>query len=83
MNGHLEWMQQLGYAIANQQAAVLNSVQRLRRQAIGHQRGPLGLQIQQLWAGLSGKPTCHRPERGASSTRAKIYCSVLYAMLTR
>jgi hypothetical protein len=33
MNGHLEWMQQLGYAIANQQAAVLNSVQRLRRQA--------------------------------------------------
>ena len=32
-NGQLLWMQQLGYAVANQQAAVLDSIQRLRRQA--------------------------------------------------
>jgi hypothetical protein len=33
MNGNLDWMQQLGYAFADQQAAVFDSVQRLRRQA--------------------------------------------------
>ena len=33
MNEKLEWMQQLGYAVATQQAAVLDSIQRLRRQA--------------------------------------------------
>src|ERR1700739_179680 len=33
MNDNLEWTQQLGYAVATQQAAVLDSVQRLRRQA--------------------------------------------------
>jgi len=33
MNANLDWMQQLGYAVADQQAAVLDSVQRLRRQA--------------------------------------------------
>jgi hypothetical protein len=33
LNDHLEWTQQLGYAMANQQAAVLDSIQRLRRQA--------------------------------------------------
>jgi hypothetical protein len=33
MNGTLDWMQQLGYAFADQQAAVFDSVQRLRRQA--------------------------------------------------
>ncbi len=32
-NDKLEWTQQLGYAVANQQAAVLDSIQRLRRQA--------------------------------------------------
>ena len=33
MNGNLDWMQQLGYAFAEQQADVLDSVQRLRQQA--------------------------------------------------
>ena len=33
MNGDLNWTQQLGYAFAGQQAEVMNSVQRLRRQA--------------------------------------------------
>ncbi|MBB2175221.1 DUF3300 domain-containing protein [Gluconacetobacter johannae] len=33
MNGNLGWTQQLGYAFANQQKDVLDSVQRLRRQA--------------------------------------------------
>ncbi len=33
MNQNLEWTQQLGYAVANQQAGVLDAVQRLRRQA--------------------------------------------------
>jgi len=33
MNANLDWLQQLGYAFADQQAAVLDSVQRLRRQA--------------------------------------------------
>jgi hypothetical protein len=33
LNGNLEWTQQLGYAFANQQKDVLDSVQRLRRQA--------------------------------------------------
>lgn len=33
MNANLDWMQQLGYAFAEQQADVLNSVQRLRQQA--------------------------------------------------
>jgi Protein of unknown function (DUF3300) len=33
MNANLAWMQQLGYAFADQQAAVMDSVQRLRRQA--------------------------------------------------
>jgi hypothetical protein len=33
MNGNLDWMQQLGFAFADQQAAVMNSVQRLRFQA--------------------------------------------------
>ena len=33
MNGNLDWMQQLGYAVAEQEGAVLDSVQRLRKQA--------------------------------------------------
>jgi hypothetical protein len=33
MNDNLEWIQQLGYAVATQQSAVLDSIQRLRRQA--------------------------------------------------
>jgi hypothetical protein len=33
MNADLEWTEQLGYAMATQQAAVLESIQRLRRQA--------------------------------------------------
>ena len=33
MNADLDWTQQVGYAFADQQAEVLNSVQRLRRQA--------------------------------------------------
>ena len=33
MNDKLEWTQQLGYAVVNQQAAVLDSIQRLRKQA--------------------------------------------------
>jgi hypothetical protein len=33
LNGKLDWMQQLGYAFATQQADVMNSVQRLRQQA--------------------------------------------------
>ena len=33
LNGNLEWTQQLGYAFADQQAAVMDSVQRLRHQA--------------------------------------------------
>ncbi len=33
MNANLNWTQQLGYAIAQQQGAVMDSVQRLRRQA--------------------------------------------------
>ena len=33
MNQQLDWTQQLGYAVAGQQAAVMDSVQRLRRQA--------------------------------------------------
>ncbi len=33
LNSNLDWMQQLGYAFADQQAAVMNSVQRLRAQA--------------------------------------------------
>jgi hypothetical protein len=33
MNDNLEWTQQLGYAVATQQSAVLDSIQRLRRQA--------------------------------------------------
>jgi hypothetical protein len=33
MNGQLDWLQQLGYAFSEQQADVLNSIQRLRRQA--------------------------------------------------
>ena len=33
MNSKLDWMQQVGYAVATQQADVMNSVQRLRRQA--------------------------------------------------
>jgi hypothetical protein len=35
MNSNLDWTQQLGYAFADQQAAVFDSVQRLRRQAKG------------------------------------------------
>ena len=33
LNDNLEWTQQLGYAVATQQAAVLDSIQRLRHQA--------------------------------------------------
>ena len=33
LNGHLDWMQQLGYAVTHQQPAVLDAIQRLRRQA--------------------------------------------------
>lgn len=33
LNANLDWTQQLGYAFADQQAAVMDSVQRLRRQA--------------------------------------------------
>jgi hypothetical protein len=33
MDQHLDWTQQIGYAMATQQADVLDSVQRLRRQA--------------------------------------------------
>jgi len=35
MNTNIDWMQQLGYAFADQQTAVMDSVQRLRRQAEG------------------------------------------------
>ena len=35
MNNNLEWTQQLGYAFADQQATVFDSIQRLRRQAKG------------------------------------------------
>ncbi len=35
MNSNLDWTQQLGYAFAEQQAAVFDSIQRLRRQAKG------------------------------------------------
>lgn len=35
MNDNLDWTQQLGYAFADQQTAVFDSVQRLRRQAQG------------------------------------------------
>ncbi len=35
MNSQLDWLQQLGYAVATQQGDVLDSVQRLRRQAQG------------------------------------------------
>jgi Protein of unknown function (DUF3300) len=35
LNDNLEWTQQLGYAVATQQAAVLDSIQRLRHQAQG------------------------------------------------
>ena len=33
LNSNLDWMQQLGYAFADQQSAVFDSIQRLRRQA--------------------------------------------------
>ncbi len=33
MNSQLDWLQQLGYAVSVQQSAVMDSVQRLRRQA--------------------------------------------------
>jgi len=33
LNDQLEWTQQLGYAVSEQQAAVMDSIQRLRRQA--------------------------------------------------
>jgi len=33
LSEYLEWTQQLGYAVANQQAAVLDAIQRLRRHA--------------------------------------------------
>ena len=33
MNGNLDWLQQLGYAVATQQPDVMDSAQRLRRQA--------------------------------------------------
>jgi len=36
MNENLEWTQQLGYAVADQEGAVIDSVQRLRRQAQSH-----------------------------------------------
>src|SRR6516165_70378 len=31
--------------------------------SVGNQRGPLCLQIQQLWTGPSGEPTCYRSKR--------------------
>jgi len=34
LNGNLTWLQQLGYAAVNQQAEVLDAVQRLRQQAV-------------------------------------------------
>ncbi len=40
LDGNLGWTMQLGYAMANQPAAVLDSIQRLRRQAIA--TGALG-----------------------------------------
>jgi len=36
LNSNLDWTQQLGYAFANQQKDVLDSVQRLRREAQAH-----------------------------------------------
>ncbi|RDJ92965.1 hypothetical protein B4Q13_25170, partial [Lacticaseibacillus rhamnosus] len=38
-------------------------LQELDNLGVGNQRGPLGLQIQQLWTGLSGEPTCHGSKR--------------------
>ncbi|MFL5281091.1 MAG: DUF3300 domain-containing protein [Rhodopila sp.] len=59
MNQNLEWTQQLGYAAATQQNDVMNSVQRLRRQA--QQAGTLKTTEQQVVtvtssAGGSGAP---------------------------
>lgn len=46
MNSNLEWLQQVGFAFADQQAEVMNSVQRLRRQA--HANGSLQTTPQQV-----------------------------------
>jgi hypothetical protein len=45
MNGQLDWLQQLGYAVSYQQQDVMNAVQRLRRQA--HTAGTLATTEQQ------------------------------------
>ncbi len=45
MNSKLDWLQQLGYAVSYQQPDVMNSVQRLRRQA--HAAGTLATTEQQ------------------------------------
>ena len=45
MNDNPEWTEQLGYAVATQQAAVLDSIQRLRQQA--HEAGSLKTTEQQ------------------------------------
>ncbi|HEX2943838.1 MAG TPA: DUF3300 domain-containing protein [Rhodopila sp.] len=46
MNSNLDWLQQVGFAFADQQADVMNSVQRLRRQA--HANGSLQTTPQQV-----------------------------------
>ncbi|MGH7085376.1 MAG: DUF3300 domain-containing protein, partial [Acetobacteraceae bacterium] len=52
MNSKLDWTQQLGYAFATQQAAVMNSVQRLRSQA--EQAGSLQSTAQQTVSSEQG-----------------------------
>lgn len=52
MNGKLDWTQQVGYAFANQQADVMNSIQRLRAQA--QQAGSLKSTPQQTVSAESG-----------------------------
>jgi hypothetical protein len=62
LNEYLEWTQQLGYAVANQRAAVLDAIQRLRRRRKGRSLKTTGQQkvIEQQKPSLSSRPARRR-----------------------
>jgi Protein of unknown function (DUF3300) len=62
MDHHLEWTQQIGYAVATQQGDVLDSIQRLRRQAQG--AGTLKSTEQQVVSSLDQMDDAGQPLPG-------------------
>ena len=74
MNGNLEWMQQLGYAFANEQKNVLDSIQRLRRQAqsAGNLKSGPQIAVRTVSPQPAAQPVAQQPVGDQSYTQQQV-----------